>query len=95
MKVLVAKITLIIPYSNSLKDKRRIVKAIKDRVWTRFRAAISEIEDNGAIKRAVLGVVYVSNDTQVLDSIINKIIKLIEESYPGLLHDYITTIENY
>jgi len=95
MKVLVAKITLVIPHSNSLKDKRRIVKAIKDRVWTRFRAAISEIEDNGAIKKAVLGVVCVANDAQILDSIINKIINLVEESYPGLLHDYVTTIETY
>lgn len=95
MKVLVAKITLIIPHSNSLKDKRRIVKAIKDRVWAKFRAAISEIEDNGAMKRAVLGVVYVSNDAQILDSIINKIINLVEESYPGIIHDYATTIETY
>ncbi len=95
MKVLVLKIALLIPYSNSLKEKRRVVKALKDRIWVKFRASISEIDDHNSTKKAVLGIVYVSNDKVILDSIMNKIINLIEDNYPGMLHDYEYTVENY
>jgi len=95
MKVLVSKIFLIIPYSSSLKDKRRIIKAIKDRIWVKFRVSISEIDDLNSIKNAVLGISYVSNNTEILDSIINKIINFVEESYPGILYNYNYTIENF
>lgn len=95
MKVLVLKLILIIPYASSLKDKRRVVKAIKDKIWVKFRASISEIDAHNSTQKAVLGVVYVSNDKQLLDGIMNKIIGLLESTHPGLLHDYDYTIENY
>lgn len=95
MKVLITKIILIIPFSNSLKDKRRVVKALKDRIWSKFRASISEIEDHDSIRRAVLGIVYVSKDKHILDSIVNGVIDLIDETYPGILHNYEYTVEQY
>jgi len=95
MKVLVAKIELIIPYSSSLKDKRRVIKGLKDKVWAKFRASISEIDQQNVKQAAVLGLVYVSNDKSLLDRIMNKVINLIEESYPGLLYDYEYTVEHY
>ena len=95
MKVLITKIILIIPFSNSLKDKRRVVKALKDRIWSKFRASISEIEDHDSIRRAVLGIVYVSKDKHILDSIMNGVIDLIDETYPGILHNYEYTVEHY
>lgn len=95
MKVLITKIILIIPFSNSLKDKRRVVKALKDRIWSKFRASISEIEDHDSIQRAVLGIVYVSKDKHILDSMVNRIIDIIDETYPGILHNYEYMVEHY
>jgi len=95
MKILISKVVLIIPFSKSLKDKRKVVNGIKDRIWSRFRASISEIEENNSLQKAVLGIVYVSNDKSLLDSIINNIIDLVEASYPGVLHNYEYTIETY
>lgn len=95
MKVLVAKIELIIPYSSSLKDKRRVIKGLKDKVWAKFRASISEIDQQNVKQATVLGLVYVSNDKSLLDRIMDKVINLIEESYPGLLYDYEYTVEHY
>jgi uncharacterized protein YlxP (DUF503 family) len=45
--------------------------------------------------KAVLGLVYVSNDKPLLESVMNKIVNLVETSYPGLLHTYEYTIEYY
>jgi|WetSurSiteA1Bulk_404760.scaffolds.fasta_scaffold97697_2 uncharacterized protein len=95
MKVLVSKISLFIPHSESLKDKRRVLKAIKDRVWSKFRASISEVEDQDSRQHAVLGLSFVSNDASLLDSVMNKTVDLIEASFPGFLEGFDYTIENY
>jgi uncharacterized protein YlxP (DUF503 family) len=95
MKVLVSRIEIHIPYANSLKDKRRVVKALKDRIWTRFRASISEIDGHDSRQVAILGLSYVSNDAKLLESIMNKVVNLIEDSYPGHLHHYDYHVEHY
>ena len=95
MKVLVSKLVFIIPYSTSLKDKRNVLRAIKDRVWSKFRASISEIEEQNSVQKAVLGLVYVSNDSKLLESLLSKIVDMLEISFPGLLHDYEHSVETY
>jgi uncharacterized protein YlxP (DUF503 family) len=95
MKVLILKVILYIPYSESLKDKRSVVKALKDRIWKKFRASISETDALDSKKEAVLGIVYTSNNSTLLEKVMNQIIDLIEESYPGLLHDHNYLIEHY
>jgi len=95
MKVLVAKLVLVIPYSTSLKDKRRVLRGIKDRIWSKFRASVSEVEEQNSIQKAVLGVVYISNEKPILESVMNKIVDLVEATHPGLLHHYEYTVEQY
>jgi uncharacterized protein YlxP (DUF503 family) len=95
MKVLVSRIELHIPYAASLKDKRRVVRALKDKIWSKFRASISEIDGHDSLQLAVLGLCYVSNDSTLLESIMNKIVLLIEDAFPGLLHSYDHHVEHY
>lgn len=95
MKVLVTKIVLVIPFSNSLKDKRRVVKALKDRIWSKFRASIAEIDEHNTIQKAVLGITCVSKDKHILDNMIERIIDLIDTTYPGILHDFEHYVDNY
>ena len=95
MKVLVSQIELVIPHAMTLKDKRNVLRGMKERIWSKFRVSISEIDHQGSTTRAVLGMSYVSNDALLLDRIMNKVIHFIEESYPGLLHTYDYTVEHY
>jgi uncharacterized protein YlxP (DUF503 family) len=95
MKVLVSKIVLVIPHSASLKDKRMVLKSIKDRVWSKFRASIAEVDEHDSRQRAVLGLSFVSNDASLLESVMNKTVALIEDGFPGILHDYEHMIEHY
>ncbi len=95
MKVLISKIILLIPYASSLKDKRKVIKGLKDRVWSKFRASISEIDGHESKQKAILGLVYVSNDKSLLETIMNKIINLVNDNYPGLLYDYEYRVEHY
>lgn len=47
-------------FSHSLKDKRQVVKSLKDRLRARFNVAVSEIEDQEAWQSAVVAAVTVS-----------------------------------
>ena len=46
--------------AHSLKDKRQVVKSLKDRLRGKFNVAVSEIEDQEAWQSAVIAAVTVS-----------------------------------
>ena len=88
MHVGICKVFLTIPESHSLKQKRRVVKSIIDRVKHRFNIAIAEVEALDAHQRAVLGVVSVSNDLRHLNSVLSKVVNFIEGNGLAELTDY-------
>ena len=67
MHVLLIKLNLQIPNSHSLKDKRRQIKSLKDRLGNRFNASIAEIDALDSWQQAVLGVCMISKDKFYLD----------------------------
>ena len=67
MHVLLIKISLQIPYAHSLKDKRRQIKSLKDRLSSRFNASVAEVDALDNWQQAVMGVCMVSNDRLYLD----------------------------
>ena len=77
MVVGICRIELHIPESRSLKDKRQVIKRIKDKIRNSFNVSIAEIDNNDLWQRASLGVSVISNDrkfaTQVLCLVVNKI----------------------
>jgi uncharacterized protein len=48
--------------SHSLKEKRHVVKGLKDRLRDRFNVSVSEIDHLDSWQSSVLAVVTVSND---------------------------------
>lgn len=67
MHVLLIKLSLQIPHAHSLKDKRRQIKSLKDRLNNRFNASIAEIDALDNWQQAVLGVCMISNNRSYLD----------------------------
>lgn len=51
-----------IPDARSLKDKRQVIRSLKDRLSARFNVAVAELEGQNSWQRAVVGVVTLSND---------------------------------
>jgi uncharacterized protein YlxP (DUF503 family) len=78
MKIGAARITLYLPETMSLKEKRRVVKSVVDRARHRFNAAISEVEDLDDLRVATIGVVVVSNDNRHADEMLQVIIGFFE-----------------
>ena len=67
MHVLLIKLDLQIPSAHSLKDKRRQIKSLKDRLSSRFNASVAEIDALDNWQQAVLGICMISNDRTYLD----------------------------
>ena len=56
-----------IPDARSLKDKRQVLRSLKDRLRAHFNVAVAELEHQELWQRATVGVVTISNDEQHLE----------------------------
>ena len=64
--------------SNSLKDKRHIIKSIIGKLQSRFNISIAEVDLNDSWQSAVIGFACVTNDTQYANQVISNVIKFID-----------------
>lgn len=56
--------------AHSLKDKRHVVKGLKDRLRTRFNVAVAEIDGQDTWQRSVIAAVTVSGDHQRAETVL-------------------------
>src|SRR2546430_15536311 len=84
MVIGVCEITLHLPDSHSLKEKRQIVKSVIARVRNQFEVAIAEVEENDRWQIAVIGVSCVSNSHRHAGEIVQRVQRYIEESRPDV-----------
>lgn len=82
MNIGVCKLKIHIPESQSLKDKRSVVKSITTRLQNQFNISIAEVEDNELWQIATIGIACVSNHSYRVDEIISSVITTIENNYP-------------
>jgi len=66
------------PESHSLKEKRMVLRRIKDRVANKFNCAIAEVGDQDDWQNAQLGFVVVSNQRGFSQAMVQKILAFIE-----------------
>ena len=69
------RVRLLLRESRSLKDKRQVVRSIKDRLRNHFNVSVAEVgaQDNRQV--AVLGVAMVSNETHHLKAALGQIVE--------------------
>ncbi len=58
----------------SLKDKRKIVKSLIERLKNRFNISISEVGHNDIKTSAIIAIAVVSNDTQFVNKQLDKVL---------------------
>jgi hypothetical protein len=72
----------------SLKDKRRVIKSLKDRLGARHNISIAEIGDLDQRQVSTLGLVMVANDMRFVESALSKIVDEIRVYRHASLVDY-------
>jgi uncharacterized protein YlxP (DUF503 family) len=85
----VATVTLHLADPLSLKDKRRVVKSVTQRVRARFNVAAAEVGDHDAWGTATLAIACVSTDAGHAHGLLEKVVRWIErERLDAVLADY-------
>ncbi len=59
-------IEITLPGARSLKDKRAVVRALKDRLRAHFNVSVAEMDHQAAWQRATVGVAAIGPDREYL-----------------------------
>lgn len=84
MYVGTCRVTLHIPMSQSLKDKRQVVRSLLQRLRNEFGVAAAEVDSQDLRQLAVLGLSSVSGESGHAEEILENAVRYIEESRPDV-----------
>ncbi len=93
MFVGIARIELHIPAARSLKDKRQVVRGLKDRIRERARAAVAEVDHQDLWQRAALGVAVVAGEAGQARELLQSVRRIVEQTFEAEVTDWQETIE--
>jgi uncharacterized protein YlxP (DUF503 family) len=86
----ICQFTIQLPESRSLKDKRRVVKSIIERVQNRFNVSIAEVDGQDLWQVASIGLACVSNSAAHADETLQHVIRFVDgnlqRGYLGEVH---------
>jgi uncharacterized protein YlxP (DUF503 family) len=85
MIVGVSSFELHLPSSRSLKDKRRTVKSLVDRIHQRWRVSVAETDFHDLHQRAEISLAIVTNSEGEMENLMEEIRSLIEREPEAFL----------
>ena len=72
-----------IPYSHSLKEKRKTLNKIKDRLKKKYNIAFAELSYLNKWQRSKIGLVTLNAQKSMVEKIFQSVIREIEENIEG------------
>ena len=76
-----------IPDVDSLKDKRRIIRSVKDKLHRRFHMSVAEVDLMDSHSFGHIGGALVSNSRSFGESVMQKAFEMIENEMPVRIQD--------
>lgn len=70
---------LSLPGCGSLKEKRTVVRSLKDRLRHRFNISVAETDHQDVWTRAELSVAIVATDGRFAESVLDKVDRFVQE----------------
>jgi uncharacterized protein YlxP (DUF503 family) len=70
---------LALPGCASLKDKRMVVRSLKDRIHHRFKISVADTGHQDVWTRAQLAVAMVAGEGHHVDEVLDKVERLVEQ----------------
>jgi uncharacterized protein YlxP (DUF503 family) len=68
-----------LPESGSLKDKRQVVRKVKDKLWRKYRLSVAEVDLHDSLQFAQIGAALVCNSKTQGEKVLQKALSYIEE----------------
>jgi uncharacterized protein YlxP (DUF503 family) len=84
----IVRIELHLPGAGSLKDKRSVVRSLKERIRHRVQASVAEVDHQDLWQRAALGVAIVSGDRGQVTSQLQAVRALVESNWSAQILDW-------
>lgn len=79
---------LSMPENQSLKDKRMVLRSMKDRIHNKFNVSIAEIAEHDRWSEAGLAAVVVTVDRAHAHQVLESVVKYVEGHGEAVLRDY-------
>jgi uncharacterized protein YlxP (DUF503 family) len=73
MPIAFLTLELTIEAAQSLKDRRQVVRSLKDRLRHHFNVSVAELDASNLWNRATIGVVAISNSRDYLDGLMKNV----------------------
>ena len=88
MHVGILQVEIAIPDAMSLKDKRQVVKSLKDRIAHGHNVSIAEVGALDEHRRSIIGIAMVSNDKRYVEGALSKLVDFVRMVPQASLLDY-------
>jgi len=72
------RIELYLPDRHSLKEKRSVVKSLKDRLRQQFNVSVAEVDAHEYWQRAVLAAACVGTDRAYVNGVLDQLVRAVE-----------------
>jgi len=82
------EIVLYLPDATSLKEKRQILKSLKERLRNKFNIAVGEIGDSALWQKATLGIACVSGEKRNGQTLLDQVIDFLKDESRIKIVDY-------
>lgn len=92
MKIGLLQFEIIIDAAESLKDKRRVVKSLKDKLHRDHLVSVAEVGDQEVWNRASMGLACVSADGGYLHGVLDAIVRKLQSLPDARLGSYSTEV---
>ena len=79
----VLSVAIHIPSAQSLKEKRHVLRSLKDKVRTKFNVSIAELDSQDKWQVSTLGFAMINNDNRYLNSCLSNVLSFVE-NFAGL-----------
>jgi uncharacterized protein len=87
MVVSMIQVILELPDVTSIKEKRRIVKSLKEKLIARYRITAAEVDLQDSLAFSQIGGAVISNSRRHGETVMNKVLAFIENNAPGRVQD--------
>jgi uncharacterized protein YlxP (DUF503 family) len=82
------RVRLLVRESRTLKDKRQVVRSIKDRLGNDFNVSVAEVEAQDHRQLVVLGLAMVGNEAKYVRSVFEQILAALHRHPVAEFLDY-------
>lgn len=76
-----------IPDADTIKEKRRIIRSVRDKLQRKFRMSAAEVDLQDSLRFAQIGGALVSNSRTFGESVMQKAFEMIERDVPVRIQD--------